>query len=163
MQGGRRGRGHRAGSAQGELLPSSAKLRKHSRLMSLVRAAGAGCGRAPSYMEAGIKGPLGQSPALPQPSACPLSCHGLDNLGMVSSALDVTPATSITSGLFWSVWVESLLFYCVVLFLLSTKNERPVFPDPVGLGRLTDTGWVPSLSPLNPYPLVMPRLPDLTG
>lgn len=88
------------------------------------------------------------------PAICLPPSLGLDNLGMVSSALDVTPATSVTSESL--VCLGESVFYCVVLFLLSTKNERPVFPTPVGLrSRLTLAGSLPFPSELS-YPLVTP-------
>ena len=100
--------GTEQGSAQGKLLPSL-QLRKHLRLMS-VRAAGAGCRRAPSYMEAGLKEPLGQSPALPQPSACPL-LTALITCGW-SHLLWMLPQQLQSHLFLWSVWVRVCFLLC---------------------------------------------------
>ena len=64
------------------------------------------------------------------PAICLPPSHGLDNLGMVSSALDVTPATSVTSfplvclgeSLFFIVW---FCFFCQ----LKMKGQRSQPPS----------------------------------
>ena len=135
--------GTEQGSAQGELRPSL-QLRKHRRLMS-VRAAGAGCRRAPSHMEAGIKEPLGQSPALPQPSACPL-LSALITWGW-SHLLWTLPQQLQSHLNLWSVWV-SLFFIVWFCFFCQLKMKGQCSQPPSA--SEADWHWPgPFPSPLN--------------
>lgn len=66
------------------------------------------------------------------PAICLPSSHGLDNLGMVSSALDVTPATSITSDSLVCLG-ESLLFIVWFCFFCQLKMKGQCSRPPSAL------------------------------